>query len=174
MEDPVPLLVVLVSLVVDDVVELELVDTAGGGHDAQPVAKLLLLEELLGPVFTCALAYQIFQFEASRLVRAGGREVGGLCIVQVLEVAAGEINVGDDLDLAIALLGDDDVLAQVVGATLDLDAVLEELLESRDVKDLVVGGLRSIDDELARGGMLVLLPPRRPPETWENSQLCSV
>ena len=44
------LLVVLVSLVVDDVEELELVDTARGRDDAEPVTELLLLEELLGPV----------------------------------------------------------------------------------------------------------------------------
>ena len=43
------LLVVLVGLVVDDVVELELVDTTRGGDDAEPVTELLLLEELLGP-----------------------------------------------------------------------------------------------------------------------------
>lgn len=55
---------------------------------------------------------------------------------------------GNDLDLAIALLGDDDVVAQVVGAALDLDAVLEELLKGRDVEDLVVGGLGSVDDVL--------------------------
>lgn len=44
------LLVILISLVVDDVEELELVNTAGGGDDTEPVTKLLLLEELLGPV----------------------------------------------------------------------------------------------------------------------------
>ena len=43
------LLVVLVSLVVDDVEELELVDTLGGGDHAEPVTELHLLEELLGP-----------------------------------------------------------------------------------------------------------------------------
>lgn len=43
------LLVVLVSLVVNDVEELELVDTSGGGDDTEPVTELLLLEELLGP-----------------------------------------------------------------------------------------------------------------------------
>lgn len=68
--------------------------------------------------------------------------------VQVLEVAARQLVVGNDLDLAITLLLDDDVVAQVVGAALDLDAVLEELLEGGDVEDLVVGGLRSVDDEL--------------------------
>jgi hypothetical protein len=46
---PKRLLVVLVSLVVNDVEELELVDTLGGGDDTEPVTELLLLEELLGP-----------------------------------------------------------------------------------------------------------------------------
>lgn len=114
------LLVVLVGLVVDDVEELELVDAARGGDDAEPVTELLLLEELLG---------------------------------QVLEVAAGEVVVGDDLDLALALLLDNDVVAEVVGAALDLDALLEELLEGGDVENLVGGGLRSVDDELGGFGL---------------------
>lgn len=46
---PKRLLVVLISLVVNDVEELELVDTLGGGDDTEPVTELLLLEELLGP-----------------------------------------------------------------------------------------------------------------------------
>ena len=44
------LLLILLTLVVDDVVEAELVDTLGGGDDAQPVTELLLLKVLLGPV----------------------------------------------------------------------------------------------------------------------------
>jgi hypothetical protein len=44
------LLLILLSLVVDDVVEAELVDTLGGGDDAEPVTELLLLEVLLSPV----------------------------------------------------------------------------------------------------------------------------
>lgn len=43
------LLVVVLSLVVDDVEELELVDATRGRDDAEPVTELLLLEELLGP-----------------------------------------------------------------------------------------------------------------------------
>lgn len=43
------LLIILLSLVVDDVVEAELVDALGGRDHAQPVTELLLLEELLGP-----------------------------------------------------------------------------------------------------------------------------
>jgi hypothetical protein len=42
------LLLVVLSLVVDDVEEAELVDTLGSGDDAEPVTELLLLEELLG------------------------------------------------------------------------------------------------------------------------------
>jgi hypothetical protein len=58
--------------------------------------------------------------------------------------------VRNDLDLAIALLGDLDDLAEVAGAALNLDAVVEELLEGLDVEDLVVDGLRAVDDELLR------------------------
>jgi hypothetical protein len=68
--------------------------------------------------------------------------------VQVLQVAAGELLVRDDLDLALALLGDLDDVAEVTGAALDLDAVVQELLESLEIEDLVVDGLRAVDDEL--------------------------
>jgi uncharacterized integral membrane protein len=44
------LLVILIRLIVDNVEEAELVYTLGGGDDTEPVAKLLLLEELLGAV----------------------------------------------------------------------------------------------------------------------------
>jgi hypothetical protein len=44
------LLVIILSLVVDDVEEAELVDTLGGGNDAEPVTELLLLKELLGAI----------------------------------------------------------------------------------------------------------------------------
>lgn len=43
------LLVVVISLVVDDVEELELVHSLRGGDDTEPVTELHLLEELLGP-----------------------------------------------------------------------------------------------------------------------------
>lgn len=50
------LLLLLVALLVDDVVEAELVDTLGGGDNAEPVTELLLLEVLLGPVGRLVLA----------------------------------------------------------------------------------------------------------------------
>ena len=55
---------------------------------------------------------------------------------------------GDNLDLAIALLGDLYCIAQITNAAVDLDSIVQEFLESRDVKDLVTGRLRSIDNEL--------------------------
>lgn len=57
---------------------------------------------------------------------------------------------GNDLNLALALLLNNDIVAQVVGAALDLDGILEELLKGGDVEDLVVGRLLSVDDELPR------------------------
>jgi hypothetical protein len=56
--------------------------------------------------------------------------------------------VGNNLDLAIAGLGDHDVLTEVTNTALDLDAVVEELLKGRDIEDLVASGLRSVDNEL--------------------------
>jgi len=58
--------------------------------------------------------------------------------------------VSNDLDLAIALLGDLDNIAEVTSAALDLNAVVKELLERLDVEDLVVDGLAAVDDELLR------------------------
>ena len=56
----------------------------------------------------------------------------------------------NDLDLAVALLGDGDRVAEVAGAAIDLDAVVQELLKRLDVEDLVVDWLRAVDDELLR------------------------
>jgi hypothetical protein len=69
---------------------------------------------------------------------------------QVLQVAAGEGNVSNDLDLALAGLGDHDVVTEVADTALDLDAVVEELLEGGDIENLVGGRLGSIDNELQK------------------------
>ena len=55
---------------------------------------------------------------------------------------------GNDLDLAVALLPDNDGVAEVAGAALNLDPLLKELGERAHVEDLVAGGLRGVDDEL--------------------------
>ena len=72
-----------------------------------------------------------------------------MCVdVQVLQVAAGELLVSNDLDLAISLLADLNGITKIAGTALDFDAVMKELLEGLDVEDLVVDGLRTVDDEL--------------------------
>ena len=44
------LLIVIIGLIVDNSEESELVNALGCGHDTQPVAELLLLEEFLRPI----------------------------------------------------------------------------------------------------------------------------
>lgn len=73
---------------------------------------------------------------------------------------------GNDLNLALALLLNNDVVAEVVGAALNLDGVLEELLKGRDVEDLVSGGLLGVDDELPLLSILTCLIRARVRETY--------
>jgi hypothetical protein len=61
----------------------------------------------------------------------------------------------DDLNLAIASLCDLDGVAQVTDAAIDLDPVVQELLEGRDVEDLIVDGLRGVDEKLFSLELLV-------------------
>lgn len=140
------LLLIILSLVVDDVEEAELVDTLGGGDDTEPVTELLLLEELLGTVKAISIC---------------GNVIVGGCNIQVLEVTTRELLVSDNLDLALTDLGDGNNVTKVSGAAVNLDLVLEELLEGGDVEDLVRRWLGSVDDELlgdlgllALGGLL--------------------
>ena len=69
-------------------------------------------------------------------------------ISQVLQISAREGCVRNDFDLAFTLLRDLNNIAEVPYTAVDLNLVLKEFLESGDIKDLVAGGLRSIDDEL--------------------------
>jgi hypothetical protein len=145
------LLLILISLVVDNVEEAELINTLGGRDDPEPITELLLLEELFGAADTLADILPIL-FRSSICVEWQGphghvnRE--WYVNVQILQVATRELLVSDNLDLAIGLLADLDVVAEVAGAALNLDAVVEELLKGLDVEDLVVDGLRAVDDEL--------------------------
>lgn len=54
----------------------------------------------------------------------------------------------DNLDLSITDLRDGDVFAEVVGAALDLDAIVQEFLKRRQVKDLIADWLAGVDDVL--------------------------
>jgi len=98
------LLVIILTLIVYNVEESQLIDTLASRNDPQPISQLLLLEELLR---------------------------------QVLQVSSRERNVRDNLDLAIASLGDGDLIAEVTSPALNLDLLGEELLEGGEVEDLV-------------------------------------
>lgn len=55
----------------------------------------------------------------------------------------------------LTLTSDGDVVTEVAGLAVNLDAVVEVLLESGGVKDTVVGGAREVDEELV-GGLALL------------------
>ena len=67
---------------------------------------------------------------------------------QVLQVAAREFFVRNNLDLAITLLRDLDGVAEVTGTAVNLYAVVKELLKGSNIEDLVICGLGGVDDEL--------------------------
>jgi hypothetical protein len=67
---------------------------------------------------------------------------------KVLEITLGEGNVGSDGDLGVSATGNLDGITKVVGAVVNLDAVMEVLLESSSIEDLVVSGTRAVNDEL--------------------------
>jgi hypothetical protein len=69
-------------------------------------------------------------------------------LLQVLEISPRELSVRNDFNLALSLLRDLYSIAKVSDAAINLYLVLEELLESGDIEDLVAGGLRSVDDKL--------------------------
>jgi hypothetical protein len=77
--------------------------------------------------------------------------------LQVLEISPRELSVRNDLNLSLSLLGDLDDVAEISDAAVNLNFVLEEFLESRDIEDLVTGGLRSIDDELYHSEIVILM-----------------
>lgn len=57
----------------------------------------------------------------------------------------------NDLNAAVAEVGDVDALAEVAGEAVDLDALLQEGGEGGGVEDAVVHGLGGVDDELKSG-----------------------
>jgi len=109
------LLVIVLTLLANNVEELQGVLALAGADNTQPISELLLLKELLR---------------------------------QVLEISAREILVCHHFHAPIAEVVDSDVIAQVTSQALDLDALLQESGELGRVEDLVVGWLRSVDDEL--------------------------
>lgn len=55
----------------------------------------------------------------------------------------------DNLDLAISSLRDGDLVAQVTSSALNLDLLVQELLESGQIEDLVAYWLRAVDGVLS-------------------------
>ena len=79
------------------------------------------------------------------------------CYSQVLEVSSRELCVRGNLNLSIADILDLNDIAEVPDTAVNLDLVLKELLEGGNVKDLVAGRLRSVDDELPFSSAPILL-----------------
>lgn len=109
------LLVIILSLVPNNVEELEAVLSLSSADDTKPIAQLLLLEELLR---------------------------------KVLQVTTRKLLVCHDLNTSIAKVVHGDVIAEVTGAAVDLDALLEESRECGWVEDAVLSWLGGVDDEL--------------------------
>jgi hypothetical protein len=68
--------------------------------------------------------------------------------LQVLQVASTERNVRHNLNLSISNLRDRDRVAEIAHTVLNLDLVMEEFLERRQVEDLVADRLGAIDGVL--------------------------
>lgn len=64
---------------------------------------------------------------------------------------------------ALSILGNSNFVTEVALQSIDLKVVLEELLESSGIEDLVVGWLLAVDNELAldNGSLLVGLFDRK-------------
>ena len=119
-------------------------------NDTEPVPQLLLLEEFLCPVHADDTVSTCCSLETTRkqtkfLLR--GRAI--VTNVQIFQVPARELCVCDDLDLPISLLADLHRITEIVRPVVDLYLIMKELLERRDVEDLVGGGLGGIDDKLS-------------------------
>lgn len=146
-----PLLVIILTLIVDDVEESQLIDTFAGRHNSQPISELLLLKELLCPAnqrISLLLRHQPLP-AASTITSATGDTVDvGTKHLQVLQVSPRERNMANNLDLAISSLRDRDLITQVAGSTLNLDLLVQELLESGQIEDLVAYWLRAVDGVL--------------------------
>ena len=74
---------------------------------------------------------------------------------QILEIAAAELHVRDDLDPTIVEVVDGDIVAEVTRAALHLDALLQESCEGGWVEDAVLSWLGCVDDELIQCQQLV-------------------
>lgn len=75
---------------------------------------------------------------------------------EVLEVALREGDGGLHPDLALALTGDLHDVTELTGLTVNLDAVVQELLEGITVQHTVASGAREVDEEVVALGSSTL------------------
>ena len=69
-------------------------------------------------------------------------------LAEVLQVALAELAISSHSDLGLAILGDGDLVAEVAGLAINLDALQKELLEASDIHDAVIDGGSAVDEEL--------------------------
>jgi hypothetical protein len=116
------LIIILFCIISHHVEESKLVHALACGDNPQPVSKLLLLQKLLGPAVNVSYL-SINTLKASNL--------------QILQIPPGEISVSYDLDLSVSDLRDLDNITKISRSAINLDFVVQELFESRDVEDLI-------------------------------------
>lgn len=81
-------------------------------------------------------------------------------LCKVLEVALGEVLVGSDSELGIIAASNVHLVGETTSATLDLDAIVKELLKGSGIKDLVTSRAGAVNDELVGDllGSLLITP----------------
>lgn len=57
----------------------------------------------------------------------------------------------DEINKLTISTGDDNFVAQVVDTFINLDTIVQELLESRGIKDTIISGSSAIDSEFVSG-----------------------
>ena len=75
---------------------------------------------------------------------------------EVLEISLGERKLGSDVNLGL-VTGDGNLLTEVAGLAVDLDSIVEELLEGRNIEYFVLNRGGTIDGELGNGLLAGLL-----------------
>jgi len=146
------LILILLSTIINNVVELKFVNPTRSGNNTKPVAELVLLKVLLGPT----------RAQLANLLPSPTRKVRH---IQVLKVPPRKLSVGKHNNFPIALLRDLNDISEVADAAINFDLVVEEFLELTDIEDFVAGWTGSIDYELSRS---IIIPQGG---NWEGQKL---
>lgn len=130
------------------------------------VSSTKMSEETTTCLLLLVLGITAADLEVAELVRVlvvgdDVQEIAELLLLQVLlgqvlDVALGERKLSSDVNLGL-VAGHSDLAAELASLAVDLDLVVQELLESGRVEDLVLNGLPAVDGELGNallGGLL--------------------